>query len=113
AYNNWLADFCREAGGRVLGVASVDLRDPEAAIKEARRCVKDFGFTAVHITPTPVGEHRLYHPCYDPLWAALVDLDVPVGIHVSAGYAAVVILLLSLSDLWWVESSTAVTLGYL
>ena len=76
AYNNWLADFCREAGGRVLGVASLDLRDPEEAIKEARHCVKDFGFKAVHITPTPVGEHRLYHPCYDPLWAAIADRGI-------------------------------------
>ena len=28
AYNNWLADFCSEAGGRVYGAASIDLRDP-------------------------------------------------------------------------------------
>jgi uncharacterized protein len=111
AYNNWLADFCREAGGQVLGVASVDLRDPEAAIKEARRCVKDFGFKAVHVTPTPVGEQRLYHPCYDPLWAAIVDLDVPVGVHVSAGNAADVMLYHYLPDLWGAQSTMAFTIG--
>ena len=29
AYNSWLGDFCSEAGGRVFGAASIDLRDPQ------------------------------------------------------------------------------------
>jgi uncharacterized protein len=35
AYNNWLHDFCGAAGGRVIGVAAVDLRDAEEAAREA------------------------------------------------------------------------------
>src|SRR5262249_13407767 len=110
ADNNWLADLFREAGGRGLGGASLCPPDPEEAIKEARRCVKDFAFKAVHITPTPVGEYRLYHLCYDPLWAALVDLDVPVGVHVSAGNAADVMLYHYLPDLWGAQSTMAFTI---
>ncbi len=88
AYNSWLGDFCSEAGGRVFGAASLDLRDPEAAAEEVRRCVKDLGFKAVHLNPTPVGQHRLYDEVCDPLWAEISDLNVPVGIHPAAGNAA-------------------------
>jgi len=52
-----LHDFCSETEGRVFGAASVDLRDAEEAAREARRCVKEFNFKAVHINPVPVGEH--------------------------------------------------------
>lgn len=88
AYNNWLHDFCTDAGDRVVGTASIDLRDPNEATREVRRCVKDVGFKAVHINPTPVGEHRMYDTVYDPLWSTLEDLDVPLAIHVGAGNAA-------------------------
>ena len=84
AYNNWLYDFCTEAGQRLVGAGSLDLRDPEEAAREATRCVKELGFKAVHINPVPVGEHRLYEPYYDRLWATIPDLDVPAGIHVGA-----------------------------
>ena len=79
AYNTWLGDFCSEAGGRVFGAASIDLRDPEAAAKEVRRCVKEMGFKGVHFNPTPVGDYSLYDEACDPLWAEISDLDVPVG----------------------------------
>lgn len=84
AYNRWLHDFCTEAGDRLLGAGSLDLRDPEEAAKEATRCVKEYGFKALHINPAPVGGHHLYEPCYDRLWATISDLNVPVGVHVSA-----------------------------
>src|ERR1700688_2049950 len=88
AYNDWLHDFCSQTAGRVFGAASVELRDAEAAAREARRCVKEFGFKAVHVNPVPVGKHRLYDSFYEPLWNALEDLDVPLAVHTGAGVAA-------------------------
>jgi len=88
AYNTWLHDFTSESKGRLVGAAKLDLRDPEAAALEARRCVRDFGFRAVTINPEPVTEHRLNDSFYDRLWSELEDLDVPVGVHVGAGNAA-------------------------
>jgi predicted TIM-barrel fold metal-dependent hydrolase len=84
AYNKWLYDFCSEAGPGLVGVGSVDLRDPDEAAREAIRCVKDLGFKAIHINPTPVSKHKLQDPFYDRLWATISDLDVPLGIHVGA-----------------------------
>ena len=88
AYNNWLHDFIAAGDGRLVGAGKLDLRDPGLAAQEAQRCVKDLGFKAVTINPEPVTEHRLNDPFYDPLWSALEDLDVPVGVHVGAGNAA-------------------------
>lgn len=111
AYNNWLHDFCTEAGGRVVGAASIDLRDPDEAIREVRRCVKDFGFKAVHINPTPVGEYRMYDAVYDRLWSTLEDLDVPLAIHVGAGNAADEMLYYYLPRLRSIQGTMAFTMG--
>ena len=111
AYNSWLHDFCCEAGDRVFGSASLDLRDPEEAAREARRCVKDLGFKAVHINPTPVSERPLYDVLYDRLWAEIADLDVPVGIHVAAGNAADVMTYHYLPGLRVAQATMAFTIG--
>jgi uncharacterized protein len=111
AYNNWLRDFCSEAGGRVFGAASVDLRDAEEAAREARRCVSQFGFKAVHINPVPVGSHRLYDSFYEPLWNELEDLDVPLAIHTGTGTAADDMLYHYLPGLRTAQTTVAFTIG--
>jgi len=84
AYNNWLADFCSEGEGRLIGAGALDLRDPGLAAEEAVRCVRDLGFKAVTINPTRVSQTPLYAPEMDRLWATIADLNVPVGIHGGA-----------------------------
>ncbi|HEV8717082.1 MAG TPA: amidohydrolase family protein [Candidatus Binatia bacterium] len=111
AYNNWLHDFCSGTDGRVFGAASVDLRDAEEAAREARRCVKEFNFKAVHINPVPVCEHRLYDDFYEPLWKALEDLDVPLAIHTGTGTAADEMLYYYLPRLRTAQTTVAFTIG--
>jgi predicted TIM-barrel fold metal-dependent hydrolase len=111
AYNNWLHDFCSAAGGRVFGAASVDLRDAEEAAREARRCVNQFGFKAVHINPVPVGKHRLYDKFYEPLWNTLEELDVPLAIHTGTGTAADEMLYHYLPGLRTAQTTVAFTIG--
>ncbi len=41
AYNRWIANFCRDTGGRLVPIAHLSLGDPEAAAKEFERAVKD------------------------------------------------------------------------
>ena len=36
-YNDWMADFCSGSGGRLKGVAMVNLDDPEVAVSELTR----------------------------------------------------------------------------
>ncbi len=87
AYNNWLYDFCKAAGPRLIGVGSVDLRDPAEAANEARRCVRELGFKAITFNPEPVNDVALHDRFYDPLWKAASELGVPVGVHVAGGTA--------------------------
>ncbi len=85
AYNNWLHDHVQACGPGILGVGSVDMRDPIEASREARRCIEKLGFVAITINPEPVDDHPLHDPFLDPLWSTLEDLDVPLGVHVGAG----------------------------
>ena len=61
---------------RLVGVASVDLRRPVAAIRELRRAVRELGFVALRVVPwlweLPPNDRRYY-----PLYAECVELGIP------------------------------------
>ncbi|MGH9026046.1 MAG: amidohydrolase family protein, partial [Acidimicrobiia bacterium] len=82
AYNDWLADYCKEAPDRLFGVAAVPLQDIDLAIGEAQRAVGDLGMKGVFIRPSPyIDNLPLSNPVYDPFWAACQELQVPVSLH--------------------------------
>jgi 4-oxalmesaconate hydratase len=60
----------------------------EACVAELRRCVDDLGFVGCNLNPDPSGGHWTSRPLTDaswfPLYEAMVQLDVPAMIHVSA-----------------------------
>lgn len=82
-YNDWLADYCRAAPARLIGVAGLPLQDVTLAVREAERAVGDLGMRGVFLRPNPCAGRALHDPYFDPLWRALVDLDVPLGLHPS------------------------------
>lgn len=84
AYNNWLSDFCGEGRGRLFGVGMLDLRDVEAARAEAVRCVEELGFVGLFLRPNVVEGKPLFDEKYEPLWATIAELDVPVCLHEGA-----------------------------
>jgi len=81
AYNDWLADFCKTDPRRLRGAAMVSLHDPRAAAAEARRAVRDLGMCAIFVRPNPVNGRNLDDRSYDPLYAELQDLGVPLAVH--------------------------------
>jgi predicted TIM-barrel fold metal-dependent hydrolase len=81
AYNDWLADFMSYAPDRMFGAAMVAPHDVEGAVAEARRCVEDLGFRAVYVSPNVVNRRGWHHPAYDPLWAEIQRLGVPLTFH--------------------------------
>jgi uncharacterized protein len=81
AYNDWLAEFCAFAPERLLGAAMLPPHDVQAAVAEARRAVKDFGFRAAFMRPNPINGHYWHDRYYDPLWAELETLGIPIGFH--------------------------------
>jgi 4-oxalmesaconate hydratase len=58
------------------------------SITELRRCVEELGFVGCNLNPDPSGGHWTSPPLTDehwfPLYQAMVELDVPAMIHVSA-----------------------------
>jgi len=80
AYNDWLAEFCAVAPGRLNGAGVIPPRLPiDAAIAEAHRIVSSGLKTIVMVTENV--ERPYISPEYDPFWAAVEDLGVPVAIH--------------------------------
>ena len=80
--NDEVAAFVAEDPERLVGVASVDLRRPIAAIAELRRCVSELGFKALRLLPwlwdRPPND-RLYYPLY----ATCVELGIPFCLQVG------------------------------
>jgi 4-oxalmesaconate hydratase len=58
------------------------------SIAELRRCIVELGFVGCNLNPDPSGGHWTSPPLTDeywfPLYEALVELDVPAMVHVSA-----------------------------
>ena len=74
--NEEVAGWVSAHPDRLTGIASVDLRDPVAAVRELRHAVLDLGFKGLRVIPWLWGlppNHRLYYP----LLAECVELGVP------------------------------------
>jgi predicted TIM-barrel fold metal-dependent hydrolase len=84
AYNDWLYDFCQANPGRLLGVAMVSPFNIDDAVAETRRCVKELGFRGIFLRSNMMNGRLWSDRYYDPLWATLVELNVPVGFHEAA-----------------------------
>jgi predicted TIM-barrel fold metal-dependent hydrolase len=89
AYNDWLRDFCLADPGRMKGVAMVAFHDVTEAVKEATRAVRDLGFVGVFARPEPLRQLAWHSRYYDTFWAALEELDVPIGFHSAAALGEV------------------------
>ena len=62
------------------------MQDPEAAAKEAERCIKELGFVGILINGfSNIGDENtiqyLDEPQCEPFWAKLEELDVPLYLH--------------------------------
>ena len=80
AYNRWIADFCRDSGGRLVPIAHVSLGDPQEAARELERAVKD-GCKGAFVSPFTISRIPHGDPLHDVVFAAAQDLDVPLAIH--------------------------------
>lgn len=80
AYNRWIADFCRNSGGRLVPIAHLSLLDVEGAAAELERAVRD-GCRGAFLAPFNHTRKAHGHPDHDPLYATASALDVPIAIH--------------------------------
>lgn len=82
AHNDALAATVARYPRRLLAAAQLPVQDVGAAVTEARRAVCDLGMPALYMDTDPAGR-TLDDPELDPLYAAVVELDVPLFVHPS------------------------------
>lgn len=80
AANEALARLVAQAGGRLYGLATVPMQDPEAAAAELRYAVSQLGLRGA-IIGTSVEGVPLEDARFEPFWAAVEALGVPVMLH--------------------------------
>ncbi len=81
AYCRWLVDYGAASGGRILGAAPLPIQDVDEAVAVLRWAHDELGLRAFWCRPNLMGGRSLGDPAYDPLYAALEELDAPLGLH--------------------------------
>lgn len=84
--NDHLAECIARRPDRFRGFAALPMQDPEAAIEEMERCVKDYGFKGALVNGysqigSPDTAVYLDDKRYWPFWAKMQELDVPFYLH--------------------------------
>jgi predicted TIM-barrel fold metal-dependent hydrolase len=74
--NDEVAAFVRQAPDRLVGVGSVDISRPRAAVRELRRCVRELGFRAVRVLPW-LWELPPTHARFYPVLSECCELGIP------------------------------------
>jgi predicted TIM-barrel fold metal-dependent hydrolase len=74
--NDEVAAFVREAPERLVGIGSVDISRPRAAVRELRRCVRELGFRGVRVLPW-LWELPPTHARFYPIYAECCELGIP------------------------------------
>ena len=84
--NDLLAETVARSPNRFGGFAALPMQDPDAAIVELTRCVKELGFKGANVNGfsevgSPGAVVYLDDARYETFWAAVEKLDVPFYLH--------------------------------
>lgn len=82
------ARICNDGFAQTVGAdptrfqawAFLSMQDPDAAARELRRCVRDYGFVGGHIASNVRGRY-LPDESFFPVYDAARELDVPLFVH--------------------------------
>ena len=80
AYNRWLAEYCSVHPTRLYGAGQAAIKNADEGVKELAE-IKAMGFKAVMMSGVP-GEADYDDPSYDRLWAAAVEMNLPLCFHI-------------------------------
>jgi predicted TIM-barrel fold metal-dependent hydrolase len=87
AYNDWLAEeFCAADPDRLIGLGIVPFIHVDEAIDELRHIAR-LGLRGVSLPawPETIGGKPLAAPAYEPFWAAVAEIGLPVNFHIASG----------------------------
>jgi predicted TIM-barrel fold metal-dependent hydrolase len=81
AYNDWLAEeFCGAFPDQFFGIAMLDTEDVDSAVAELARA-KELGLAGAMVPMYSTQDDPYYSERFDPLWAASIDLQMPLNFH--------------------------------
>ena len=83
-YNAWLAEFCAAQPDRFAGLASIPNHDVDAAVAEIERVKTRGVLRGIEVANTH-DMKPLFHPDWNPLWAAANEAGLPVHFHTIGG----------------------------
>jgi predicted TIM-barrel fold metal-dependent hydrolase len=85
AFNDVSAEFAAADPNRLLVAYQLPLQDIDYAVAELERLVSDHSARTVHLPtkPSGCGLPEYFDPRYDPLWARMQEMRMPVCIHLG------------------------------
>jgi predicted TIM-barrel fold metal-dependent hydrolase len=82
SYNDWLIEYCKAVPGRLYGVGLLSPLDVDWSVAELKRCAR-IGHKGVLLPAGLPGDATYADPKFEPIWAALEDMDVPLHFHIN------------------------------
>ena len=80
--NDWVAEYCAETAGRVIGVGAIPSTSVDDALAETRRCIEELGFRGVFRRPELYpGVLPIHDRSFEALWDYLEAADAPIITH--------------------------------
>jgi predicted TIM-barrel fold metal-dependent hydrolase len=83
AYNRWVADVSKQAGGRMRWIAVPPMRSPNL-IRDEMQFAKDNGACGIFLRGLEC-DRAIGDPTFYPLWEIASDLDMPICMHSGNG----------------------------
>ncbi|MGH9025500.1 MAG: amidohydrolase family protein [Acidimicrobiia bacterium] len=84
AYNDWASSYCAVDPSRLAAIGLVPRTDLDAAAAEARRAA-GLGLVGVLVRPNHLSDAYFDDPVYDPLYEAVADSGIVLGVHEALG----------------------------
>jgi aminocarboxymuconate-semialdehyde decarboxylase len=83
--NEGLAELCQKYPDRFIGfISSLAMTDPDEAVKEVTRSVKELGAKGIQLYTNVAGK-ALDEPEFLPVFEEAIKLDVPIWLHPARG----------------------------
>jgi aminocarboxymuconate-semialdehyde decarboxylase len=79
--NDELAAYSGQAPDRLSFWGHANIANPAGAVAELDRAVKQLGAVGMSMGGSNFGGLEIYDEALDPVWAKLVELDVPIYVH--------------------------------
>lgn len=83
-HNDWIVDYCATNPHRLIGIGCLPIPDVDASVAEAQRAA-GLGIRGFTIPAHAPIDKNYADPMYDPLWAVLQEMDIPVTMHIFTG----------------------------